>query len=1536
MSKTKRIISFLLAVVMLFSVTSVGVNAYYSAYKDSAIIDKYNAVDQPELTAQQYASMALDEVDRMLAKENPIIPIEAGPISYTLDFSSIDKAFDSIKGIWGVASSVISSCGDLKNLNVSAIAGDGAPRRAGATSSDLDVIKAIVKFLGDNSGIIKKAVIKSGSSDALSLGLIDNFYKLDLDVPNMIKGIVYKMAYDVKAPKVVNESMDDMLQVLLDKYLVGKLDPDTGEYTGLLPELAGVIDIDETSFYDLLDKAFRLLFNDRVNELLDTKVRKWVKSSVADDPSLALLINTDYVVPTIDFNSWGNGETLFDHFNDILGDFFMALAKPNLGLSWDYSRGNDGLFDNLVHAAKKVFGETGGAFFLDYIEVLDPASFPDTAEGNEQFLAYVARSLINAFIDYVNVPNTLTTLVEVANYTLRELAGDYIPSQYNNYAEMDLTDIDTAYEIGADFAVYFLSQTMDMGLDYEDDFNGTLNAIVNWGVNHYGGLVASSSGRGWARINSVIFQVLNSSWLPLKANGQPRNDLESIIKDDIIGNLINLNLKGVLDLFAKNPTGELNQSVTYILVSLFKNIINMVFGAGTATQYANFETMITADKASDPLPTLVQNLINNLYSRTAGTLLPALLPIVCSVLDLSSPQEFEYPYISLGDFIRPSATRFYIHNESSGINTAATDAEYDLHQDQLYKYRVRSITTNQSGVTVKYNGSAVSNLNINGGDSAYFDITGSFTNNSLLILTIKYDILGEDGGAVTSAPIEQKIYTYVSNSTDDSDTIVNVDVLPDDSNGSTLPNRHKGSYYKATYINSYVDSDDKTPAATKNKKIRDLLDVEFTLKRKGTDDEETHLKAATITRGTNTAVNATLAANGVSAATFGTNNEIKTTKDGGNWNVKPYAVADGATLPADGVYNSNFYYVCSPTTSNTSSTETLQFAHYVVIYNNANLPSIVNSAVKANRQASNYDQTNKVYTYEVEVDGEVETMTTTGPQAWEDYTNALNEAIARVYAPKQYNNFYGAAYRDGYASMAANLQEAITALEACVKQGSGGVSALKEAVDAVVPTNINYDYEPEIDPETGDETYTYYKFYEDEYQFFSMCDFVPYTYLRFRNEKRAADKLINSKDTVDAVKLAYTAHRFNLYADRLLRVPAYNDALIAVVDEFGGITDRGSYSQKSWDRYVTARDFAAQVAEIPLDDQDYPILPLEGEEGYNSGLRQSMVNKARGELILAYKMLVENADYTLLNNAIANAATILDSAQANYTAASWTAFQNAKNAALSLSRELAKTVDNQNLIERLATALNNAVANLKLKAIYTAFNTIMAQAAAYTDSSLYTEDSWNDFQDALTAAQALNLDLDQSQQALIDGIVSNLSQAINALVYLAKAGIEAIVGATDMGTTLKIIGADSVYDVFGEVSEETYGFIFGFDYWNPTVEDLIQTTAGATYEALENDGGMFSTGSEINVYDSNGELVATYYAVLFGDIDGSGFIDDDDRALLEDAIGYVPEWTQGYTADSPNYLACDLNFDNWVDDNDMPIFDDAAFELEDQSYNIPE
>ena len=139
MSNAKRFLSVILAIVMMCSTLVIGANAAYTAYKDSAIIDQYNKLDKAVLTTDQYASAAMDEIDRMLTKEQLKFTRE-DIIVGDIDLTSIDAAMDSVYAIVNGAlfSSLKGMLGDLQNLNADAFATEakGGVRRGTAGKTD--------------------------------------------------------------------------------------------------------------------------------------------------------------------------------------------------------------------------------------------------------------------------------------------------------------------------------------------------------------------------------------------------------------------------------------------------------------------------------------------------------------------------------------------------------------------------------------------------------------------------------------------------------------------------------------------------------------------------------------------------------------------------------------------------------------------------------------------------------------------------------------------------------------------------------------------------------------------------------------------------------------------------------------------------------------------------------------------------------------------------------------------------------------------------------------------------------------------------------------------------------------------------------------------------------------------------------------------------------------------------------------------------------------------------------------------------------
>ena len=178
MKKSTRILSILMAFAMLIGSFSVMGNAY-QAYKNEAITE-YNDVDAPVFTLEQYASMALDEVDRMLAKEQISLNIYIG----VLDLGSITETIASVESLLTSVKTLLPLLGDAASLKITPIEGDARHEVA-----DLEIIYDLLDFLAINAEVFEKFV-----NGNLSLGIMTSFIESFLfDVRELAIGLVYSM-----------------------------------------------------------------------------------------------------------------------------------------------------------------------------------------------------------------------------------------------------------------------------------------------------------------------------------------------------------------------------------------------------------------------------------------------------------------------------------------------------------------------------------------------------------------------------------------------------------------------------------------------------------------------------------------------------------------------------------------------------------------------------------------------------------------------------------------------------------------------------------------------------------------------------------------------------------------------------------------------------------------------------------------------------------------------------------------------------------------------------------------------------------------------------------------------------------------------------------------------------------------------------------------------------------------------------------------------------------------------------------------------
>lgn len=1242
MKKAKRILSFLMAVVIMSSFLSVVASAK-APYKDAAIpASQYDDHDKPSFTLDQCSSMTLDFLDKMLKdmndKDGSLI-IDTGIIG-VLDLSSIDNALDSIFGLtngslWSTAQGLL---GDLGGLNFTAI---NVPRRRNTpvATADTNVIYALVQFLSDNKTIISQAI-----DGTLDMGLVNSFVDLsEINVNQMLKESLFKKVYpDVDpVPEPVTTTMDQMVQDLITGLFVG-----TTEKPGIAPALAPFINIvgSTAPAYDFAEDLLANVYNIILVPLLNVQLKKVVRElcGVVYDPlnendpgnesnlnEYAQLLDINYTVPA---HTFATGTTFVSELNNI---FFEIIDAVTLTYTGWVAGDNTKALDNLTAATKYIFGLLGNSVFKEFVET---ATQQEIDEMNyQQLFSYVLRSFLNGSIRNINIPSDADSLVEVAWYALKEVCAQYIPQI--DYAAQPKTLNGVLYML-ADFAVYGLNQLIDMNpasgslpgqglLAYGLGLDTVLLKLVDYVRINYGGLLnlTLSQTSGWAALDTIMFSVINPNWLPSSVGGSTKE----LFVNRLLRDIMDLNTTNLFALFDHRADSELaSKTIKKILIDTVAKLLNVVFPA-TLGNYTTFDQIIT----NTELKGIVERLLTALYNRRAP-ILQAILPLLTNLMGLSSPQEFANPELAIPNQIG-KATTFAINNESMGLNTGATNKSGTFTQDSLYKIKIVEITTNIPAITP----TNLAGQTINGGESLNCTLSGTFAEGGKLVVTMRYDVYTELNTKLTETPLTAMAFSYISNSIDDGRNFR--------ANDSNANNKHT-SYYKSVYLNQ-------------NDSLSDLADAQFQFRRDKTDG---HDLDATISR---TAATVHPALVGVTAAPF---SNISTNKDGGLWNSDVFVVDPEAVRPANGAYTSTFSYKATPTKAGVGDDI---WAHsgksYVVFYDDFGLPALFRSEVNKRRDPANYAD----------------------EWAWEAYMAEMENAVSLVYAPRKGDNFMiQVAMAFEYAM--EDLEDAIAALEE--SELAAGVTIIKNAMESVKPSNEGLEYD---DP---------------AYSYIGIADYVPYTYLNYEREEDNCGRLYNSQQlpkkpvlpvdatqeqitqynadiaqwnidlaqaqanmvTLKGVDISYALHRLNLYASRMIRVPAVKARLnetTAAITAAGNLSE-GQYTTLSWAAFQKAYNFAMVVSA----DTDV-------------NLRQTKVNTARETLIETYKQLVRVADYTQLLAELAIAGTKLE---AEYTTDSWGPFALAFANAVAVPLQMNNTLENQQIIDDAAAALHTAISNL--------------------------------------------------------------------------------------------------------------------------------------------------------------------------------------------------------------------------------------------------
>lgn len=1187
----KRLLAIILASLLILSSATAGASAY-QAYKDDALT-KYDFTDTAVLTTEQYASALLDYADKALAKENITMDLS---ILGKLDATSIDNALSSVYKLINGNKIILWMAGDLNSVNVDAIKN---PRRSNTT--DVAVIKALLQFLADNKGIVKKVVVggvgKYKRDGGVSLGVANSFVKVDLNVEVMLREMIWGLAYPNTEYNSSN-NIDSMLQVIIQNALAGvKEIPDS---------VKNLVDLNSTkSTYDFIEDLLQTAYNDIAVPMLNDQTMKWLGQEIDKDTTgtLAGLFNRDFRVSAYTVPA---GSTLVAELNNIAGGIVNGLLKNYNG--W-VSGDNSKLTDNVVAVARYILKETGDYFFPDWQKHIATAEEID-AMSKEELIAYLARSIINASVGYMYIPEDVTTVIGVAWEAVKQLMAQFLPERdYSGYPKT----VQGILDMLADFVAYNVNPGIDLNagdlkkaLNYGDGMDKMLTTAVQWlatDPQYYTGLLPSTTidtSDGWKALDDIFFKLLDKSVLPAKfANSGSETILKDIVYSILNGLLVDQDLTCISDLFVKNESGAFaTQTLKQSIVRLVTDILNAVLPGTITKTYGSLNEIVS----NSELGSIVENLLGSLNSNK-DKLVPPIVNIVAQVMKLTDKAKFKEMEIAGSKRIKNSSELdLTVYNGSQGINRGYTDKNNNFTQDKLPRYIIDS----WSAVAYNYDGSKQKDLSVsgltaneelNGGDNRSVKISGIDSNNTLVVFTVYYFALDEAGNKLTNDASVCRFYSY------------RLDGADVDNNTSGI---NTGSNKTSASVN---DCPPKLLLFNQNNTnpLKTICAQSVTFKvPKG--------------KGAHTGSNASANLGGLSSNLKSATSSAS--MDGGNA-ISGSNAYDSIDLWEETASIAKFE-VGFDTTINWAATAKKgnKTDHYngatrIICYNDYGLPELYNIEAGKNRARTDYDSS--------------------ADAAWDAYITALNNAAIYTLLPGTIALYTNSEFLAGFEARQKALASAVETLETHLVSAS--VDSLKTAVEAV----------------QGKDNAEGAVYWDDGYNYFGYDDFNSVTWNGWKEARNRALNLYNSTiapkepvapekpgddatliekqkydkayaqwqtdhaawetalatwqmPTISAIDVAYAEQQVALWGPRLIKLDAVKTHLDAAIRMCTiDSADASKYDADRWEAYAKSFAYAQKVS-----------------TSFNaSTTMRTQVREAMNNLIYNWKRLIANPVVTV-------------------------------------------------------------------------------------------------------------------------------------------------------------------------------------------------------------------------------------------------------------------------------------------------------------------
>lgn len=1125
MKKSTRIISLLLAFMMMMGTMSVAASAYHADYLDSAITDQYNSIDKVELELEQKASILLDQLDVMLQKEDIYIDI---PLIGSIDLRSTDAALNSIyslTGNWLFGDLIVGDLGVLEDSRseISTI------RRSSADYSDMEVIRSLIKYL---AGCFEDGLLNIVDED-FNWGIIKGFLPPEFrviidDVPKFLKETLWDVLHPVnEVPMPNGTTLDSIAQYALDHQIGAEPgSPEALEvgFDGILPGFE--VDLANDNAYRVFDEVIFSVLNNVVvdilnNELKDTIVHA-VEANTDDGGDLAELVNVNY---TVTGYTYDRTQPLVSQLNDM----FMGVVEEMLleGKS-EWVSTADGAIEgrsnvenleyNLEVLLKQII-EAGGE--TENVDTYDLDALGD----------YLTRVAVENFVTHLDFTKE-DSMEEIAYYGIRELVIRLIPEvTYDDLPDANEATYRAAlYEMAADLGCYYLNANIGLNCPYSTTAEEFISAFIVWCEPYINGLFddtalvdarAEADCDGWAEIDAIIWEFFPKEWMSYEtmfestdgaANGTADQLTFKSLLDYFMNAVFTMDIDALYEFFTYKTNSPLaTMNATEFIIEFISNILNGAFSVGSTPcvpELANFEALFTDSMANTK--TIINNIIYALRDKTGLDV--TVVNLVTMLLGFADPQSLSDVDMDIDGRVycengTVPSTNLRIYNRSNGVNSAWRNANGVLAQDKMYEIELISLTNNAGLSASVTQGTKIA-------ANSYFDVTvtGTVSATTEVRFDLTYYLLDEAGQRINNnVPLVKSIYSHFYTATG------NYDVSSDEVTANNVTFDGFSTYL---YTTDVYDAALFSIMATNNSGL--LTSAKDVRRAVVTGTLPTGITANNPASGPIVA----LEDSSISTDTYGT--------------VNPYvANIDNEAEQPYGIYPVTIQFeVCSKNGNSGTLTEARN--HTIVVYNDFNLDGVLGDVMDENRQYSDY----------ANADTE-----------WAAYQNAVSAGFALLQGnPDHTKMFANVNAPDGsenaYYTAVQNIETAIAALDAKAVTDT----AKLEALEAVVDTYRDVDSD----------------------------DYVLFTYDRFEDAYDRAANLVNSQvapegeeETFVAPALAefdlvYAKAQLELWGGRLLKKTPVKTHLNNALTVANAKVE-ADYTPESWAAFKAARDTATTV-----------------------------------------------------------------------------------------------------------------------------------------------------------------------------------------------------------------------------------------------------------------------------------------------------------------------------------------------------------------------